>query len=125
MSNWTKKEFMNALSTVTPKYPKNVFRENGIFEDSRARRMSEAYMSGEIDTVGVFSRIGETPGLILMALSEGYSIQSIAKVLGVSVKKTRSVVLDACYKAKMLGLLPKETVCDEKNIIGEEQPVGS
>jgi hypothetical protein len=116
---------MGILSkTATPNYPQNVFHEK-VFEDPSARRFLYAYRRGEISTEDVFARIGESPGLFLMAMAEGYSTQVIARIAGIPTRKMYQTVLIACQRAKLMGLLPKEMVGAENDVVREEETVGS
>jgi hypothetical protein len=125
LPGWTKAEFMGILSkAATPNSPKNVFDEK-VFQDPCVRRFLYAYRKKEISTQDVFARIGENPGLFLMAMAEGYSTKVVAKIAGIPTKKMYQAVLNACQRAKFMGLLPMETVDAGNNLIGEVESSGS
>lgn len=89
----------------SPKFPRNIFKEY-LFTDRSVRYLMECYRSGEMTSTDIYMSLGETAGLFLMALSEGYNIKDVARVAKVSSKEVRKVILEACEKAKMLSLIP-------------------
>ena len=66
----------------------------------------ERYRSGEMTSADIYARLGETAGLFLMALSEGYHIKDVARAAKTSPKEIRRTVLEASLRARMLGLIP-------------------
>lgn len=104
----TKEELLSALVKFsTPRYPKNVFRER-LFTDYSVRWLIEKYRSGEIESPGVFARLGEEAGLYVIALAEGYDVADIARAARVSPRKVRRTVMDAFWKARIFQLVPQE-----------------
>lgn len=109
----TKEELLSTLARFsTPKYPKNVFRER-LFTDYSVRWLVEKYRSGEIESSGVFARLGEEAGLYVIALAEGYDVADIARAARVSPRRVRRTVMDAFWKARIFRLVPQE--CEEED----------
>lgn len=54
----------------------------------------------------MYARLGETAGLLLMALSDGYNIIDVARAAKVTPRAVRQIILDSCKRAKALGLIP-------------------
>jgi hypothetical protein len=106
ISEAVKINFMERLKKkANPKYPKNIFKEY-LFTDRSVRYLMEQYRSGEMTSADIYARLGETAGLFLMALSEGYHIKDVARAAKTSPKEIRRIVLEASLRAKMLGLIP-------------------
>ena len=106
ISEAVKVNFMERLKKkVSPKFPKNIFKEY-LFTDRSVRYLMERYRSGEMTSADIYARLGETAGLFLMALSEGYHIKDVARAAKTSPKEIRRIVLEASLRAKMLGLIP-------------------
>lgn len=104
----TKDELLIALSKLsTPKYPRNVFRER-FFTDYSVRWLIEKYRSGEIESSGVFARLGEEAGLYTIALAEGYDVNDIARAAKVSPRRVRKVIISAFQQARIFNLVPQE-----------------
>ena len=79
LDEFLKVDFMRRLrNKATPKFPKNIFKEP-LFMDRAVRYLMENYRSGEINSAYIYARLGETAGLFVIALSEGYHIKDIAK----------------------------------------------
>jgi hypothetical protein len=89
----------------TSKYPVNIFKER-LFTDQSVRYLTERYRSGEITRTNMYARLGETAGLLLMALSDGYNIIDVARAAKVTPRAVRQIILDSCKRAKALGLIP-------------------
>lgn len=106
ISEAIKVNFMERLKQkASPKFPKNIFKEY-LFTDRSVRYLMECYHSGEMTSADIYARLGETAGLFLMALSEGYHIKDIARAAKIPPKEIRRTVLEACLRAKKLGLVP-------------------
>jgi hypothetical protein len=106
ISEAVKVNFMERLKKkASPKFPKNIFKEY-LFTDRSVRYLMERYRSGEMTSADIYARLGETAGLFLMALSEGYHIKDVARAAKTSPKEIRRIVLEASLRAKMLGLIP-------------------
>ena len=101
-----RQNFMDRLKKkATPKFPKNMLREY-LFTDRSVRYLMEKYRSGEMTSADIYVRLGETAGLFVIALSEGYHIKDVARVARITPKEVRKTVIDASTRAKMLGLIP-------------------
>jgi len=101
-----KVDFMRRLrNRVTPKFPKNILKEP-LFMDRAVRYLMENYRSGEINSAYIYARLGETAGLFVIALSEGYHIKDIAKTAKLTPGEVRTTVIKAVRRAQMLNLLP-------------------
>jgi len=101
-----RQNFMDRLKKkATPKFPKNMLREY-LFTDRSVRYLMERYRLGEMTSVDIYARLGETAGLFVIALSEGYHIKDVARVARITPKEVRKTVIDASTRAKMLGLIP-------------------
>jgi hypothetical protein len=106
ISDAVKVNFMKKLKRKSsPKFPRNIFKEY-LFTDRSVRHLMECYRTGEMTSSDIYMRLGETAGLYLMALSEGYNIKDVARTAKVSPNKIRKAVLEACNRAKMLNLIP-------------------
>jgi hypothetical protein len=115
ISETVKVNFMKKLKRKSsPKFPRNILKEY-LFMDRSVRYIVERYRSGEMTSADIYTRLGETAGLFLMALSEGYHIKDIARAANTSSKEVRKTVLEACNRAKILGLIP-----DINDPFGEE-----
>jgi hypothetical protein len=115
ISETVKVNFMKKLKRKSsPKFPRNIFKEY-LFTDRSVRYIVERYRSGEMTSADIYARLGETAGLFLMALSEGYHIKDVARAADTSSKEVRKTVLEACNRAKILGLIP-----DINDPFGEE-----
>lgn len=109
-----KDELLTALAKFSsPKFPKNVYKER-FFSDFSVRWLIEKYRSGEIESSGVFARLGEKAGLFTIALAEGYSVPDIARAARVSSRIVRRTVRDAFWKARIFNLVPQEYEEDEE-----------
>jgi len=59
-----------------------------------------------INSAYIYARLGETAGLFVIALSEGYHIKDIAKTAKLTPGEVRTTVIKAVRRAQMLNLLP-------------------
>ena len=99
-------DFMERLrKKPKAKYPINVFKEH-LFTDQSVRYLAQGYRSGEMARSAVFARLGETAGLFLLALTDGYSVKDVARTAKVTPREVRQSILDGCKRAKMFGLIP-------------------
>ncbi|MDR9756987.1 MAG: hypothetical protein RJR35_09715 [Thermoanaerobacterales bacterium] len=106
ISEAVKVNFMDRLKRkATPKFPKNIFKEY-LFTDRSVRYITERYRSGEMTSADIYARLGETAGLFVIALSEGYHIKDIAKTAKLTPGEVRTTVIKAVRRAQMLNLLP-------------------
>lgn len=106
ISEAVKVNFMERLKKkVSPKFPKNIFKEY-LFTDRSVRYLMERYRSGEMTSADIYARLGETAGLFVIALSEGYHIKDIAKTAKLTPGEVRTTVIKAVRRAQMLNLLP-------------------
>lgn len=104
----TKEELLIALSKFcAPNYPRNVFRER-FFTDYSVRWLIDKYRSGEIESSGVFARLGEETGLYTIALAEGYDVNEIARAAKVSPRRVRKAIIQAFQRARKFHLVPIE-----------------
>jgi hypothetical protein len=84
ISKTVKAKLMERLrKKSTSKYPVNIFKER-LFTDQSVRYLTERYRSGEITRTNMYARLGETAGLLLMALSDGYNIIDVARAAKVT-----------------------------------------
>jgi hypothetical protein len=101
-----KTNFMERLKRKSsPRFPRNVFKEY-LFTERSVRYLMECYHSGEMTSSDIYMRLGETAGLFLIALSEGYNIKDVARTAKIAPKEIRRTVLNACKRAKIMGLIP-------------------
>jgi len=106
ISEAAKINFMERLKKKSsPKFPRNIFKEY-LFTDRSVRYLMECYRTGVMTSTDIYMSLGETAGLLLMALSQGYNIKDVARYAKVSPKEIRKTILEACKRAKMLGLIP-------------------
>ena len=90
-----RQNFMDRLKKkATPKFPKNMLREY-LFTDRSVRYLMERYRLGEMTSVDIYARLGETAGLFVIALSEGYHIKDIAKTAKLTPGEVRTTVIKA------------------------------
>lgn len=106
ISEAVKVNFMERLKKkASPKFPKNIFKEY-LFTDRSVRYLMERYRSGEMTSADIYARLGETAGLFVIALSEGYHIKDIAKTAKLTPGEVRTTVIKAVRRAQMLNMLP-------------------
>ena len=101
-----KDNFMKKLKKKSSsRFPRNIFKEN-LFTDRSVRYLMECYRSGEMTSSDIYMRLGETAGLLLLALSRGYNIKDVARAAKITPRAVRQIILEASKRARALGLIP-------------------